>query len=82
MMGRRLAAFPQYWKFAVAALSPVFLAIQAAVTDDRITTQEGIGIAAALAVAGGVLAKGNADKQPAAAPVEDRPALGDDPAQP
>jgi ABC-type Mn2+/Zn2+ transport system permease subunit len=49
----------EYWKFLVAALAPVFLAVQAAVTEDGISQQEAIGIVFAAVVAVGVLLKGN-----------------------
>jgi hypothetical protein len=55
-----MSTFAQYWKAAVAAVSPVFLLVQAAVTDNHISGQEWVGIAAAAVVAGGVLVKGNA----------------------
>jgi hypothetical protein len=59
-----LPALARYWKAAIAALAPVFLVIQAAVTDDTMTTQEWVAIAAATGVAIGVLAKGNAPAPP------------------
>lgn len=62
MNASRLA---RYWKAAIAAAAPVFLLVQAAVTDGQISTEEWVGIAAAAFIAAGVLAKGNA---PAAAP--------------
>lgn len=62
-----METFAQYWKFAIATLGPVFLLVQAALTDDRITGQEWAGIAAGSVVAVGVLLKGNA-KPPADPP--------------
>ncbi len=48
-----------YAKFVIATLSPVFLAVQAAVTDDHFSQTELVSVAVAVAVAVGVLAKGN-----------------------
>lgn len=59
-VGGVLEAFPRYWKGAIAALTPVFVAVQAAVTDDTITKTEWVTIVVAVIVAGGVVAKGNA----------------------
>jgi hypothetical protein len=64
----------RYWKAIIAASSPVFLAIQAAVTDDHISNQEVIAISAAVVVAVGVLVKGNRD----AAPPPSQPGAGYD----
>jgi hypothetical protein len=46
-------------KFVVAAVTPVFLAVQAALTDSEITTEEGVAIGVAVVVAVGVLLKAN-----------------------
>lgn len=54
----------RYWKAIIAATAPVFLVVQAAVTDDTITQQEWYGIGFAVVVAVGVLAKGNAPPPP------------------
>ena len=35
-----LKEFPRYWKTAAAALLPLYLLIQSAVSDDRVTTDE------------------------------------------
>lgn len=69
------AKLPQYWKALIAALGPVFLLIQGAVTDGSIDTQEWVAIAAGAIVAGGVLLKGNADEPPAAGPAPYEPKL-------
>lgn len=72
-MSSVVAKVSRYWKFLIAALTPVFLAVQAAVTDDVITTQEWVAICASAVIAVGVLVKGNAAKPvplpPPAAPV-------------
>jgi hypothetical protein len=54
------AAIPRYWKAIVAACAPVFLLVQAALTDDSVSQQEAYGIGFAVLVAAGVFAKGNA----------------------
>jgi hypothetical protein len=50
----------RYWKAIIAAGNPVFLAVQAAVTDDHVSQAEVVAISVAVLVALGVLAKGNA----------------------
>ena len=35
-----LKNFPRYWKTAVAALAPLYLLIQSAVSNDQVTTDE------------------------------------------
>lgn len=62
----------RYWKAVVAAGTPVFLAVQAAVTDDTITSTEWVGIVAALVVAAGVLTVPNAEKPSPFPPAGDR----------
>lgn len=49
----------RYWKFIVATVTPVFLVVQSAVTDDQITTDEWWKIGVAAVVAGGVFWKRN-----------------------
>jgi hypothetical protein len=67
----------RYWKAIIASATPVFLAVQAAVTDDRISSEEVVAISVAVLVALGVLAKGNAPApdQPGRVPVD--PGLDD-----
>jgi hypothetical protein len=50
----------RYWKAIIASATPVFLAVQAAVTDDHVSSEEVVAISVAVLVALGVLAKGNA----------------------
>lgn len=50
-----MSKLAQYAKFIVAAVTPVFVAIQAAVTDGSISSDEWGTIAASVAVAIGVL---------------------------
>lgn len=50
----------RYWKAIIAAGTPVFLAVQAAVTDNHVSQEEVVAISVAVLVAIGVLAKGNA----------------------
>jgi hypothetical protein len=54
----------RYWKAIVAAGTPVFLAVQAAVTDDHVSQAEVVAISVAVLVFLGVLAKGNAPAPP------------------
>ncbi|HEY9367577.1 hypothetical protein [Streptomyces sp.] len=67
-----LKAFPRYWKAAVAALTPVFVACQAAVTDGEVTTTEWAAIAVALVAAYGVWRVPNAPKPEPHEPATDR----------
>lgn len=50
----------QYWKFIIAALTTGLIALQAALTDGTVTTQEWVTIALAALGALGVWAKSNA----------------------
>jgi hypothetical protein len=67
----------RYWKAIIAAATPVFLAVQAAVTDDHVSSEEVVAISVAVLVALGVLAKRNAPApdQPGNVPVQ--PGLDD-----
>ena len=62
-----MANVARYWKAVVAALTPVFLVVQAAVTDDVITQEEWVRIVVGLLVALGVVTVPNAPKPPVAA---------------
>jgi hypothetical protein len=56
--------FERYWKFYIAAIMPVFLVVQAAITDSSINTEEVGAIVAAVLVAFGVLSKSNGKPPP------------------
>jgi hypothetical protein len=62
MPGGIVQKFAQYWKAAVAALAPVFLLVQSAVTDDTITQDEWVKIVVALVAAAAVYVVPNAPK--------------------
>lgn len=66
------AKLSRYWKAVIAAAGPVFLVVQAAVTDNRISTEEWVGIGAAVAVAAGVFMKRNAPAVQTPAPPAER----------
>jgi hypothetical protein len=55
----------QYWKALVAALAPVVIAVQAAVTDDMVTQDEWVKIGVAVVAAAMVWLVPNAPKVPA-----------------
>ena len=54
-----MSKLAEYAKFVIATVTPVFLVIQAAVTDGGIDQQEWTAIAVGVLVAVGVLLKGN-----------------------
>jgi len=57
-----LSKLAVYWKGIIAALVPVVLVIQAAITDGTITKEEWAAIAVAAVGAIGVVLKANAPK--------------------
>ncbi|GAA2092238.1 hypothetical protein [Actinomadura alba] len=67
-----LKAFPHYWKTAVAALAPLYLLIQSAVSDDQVTTDEWAKIGGAVLGVILVWAVPNAPKPPVHEPATDR----------
>lgn len=52
----------RYWKGVIAGMSPVLLAVQAAVSDGGVDAWEGIAIGTAVLVAFGVVSVPNAPK--------------------
>jgi hypothetical protein len=62
----------RYAKTIVAALTPVFVVAQAAITDNEVTSAEWAAIVVALVAAVGVWATPNAGKSEAHEPAADR----------
>ena len=54
-----MSKLSEYWKAVVAAVSPVFVLVQSALTDGGIDQQEWVAIVATAIVAVGVLLKAN-----------------------